>query len=376
MLRVLCAPDSFKGSLTALQVAQAMGRGVVRAGRSIEADVCPVADGGEGTLDAIIPSLDGEIKRATVTGPLGLPVEARYGIAIQAGTAVVEMAEASGLMLVPPSQRDPSRTTSFGTGQLIAAAIDAGCRSIIVCIGGSATNDGAAGMVQALGGRFFDGAGRLIEEPLTGGRLPTIARFQPPPPSELPRILVACDVNNPLCGPDGAAATYGPQKGATPEQVEELDHALAHLASVVGGPIDTPGYGAAGGAGFGLAAMCRAELRRGVDLVLEAVGFADRCTSADLVLTGEGRLDSQSLHGKTCLGVAKMAAEAGVKTIAIVGRADPATAEVFGPGTDGPLAEYHSLAGVYGEDRAMSEPEALISELAEQAARRRLEAGE
>lgn len=365
--RVICAPDSFKGTLTAADAAKAMRHGVLQAEPSIETDLCPIADGGEGTLDALIPALDGQILELEVIGPLGEQVTARYGVAREVGTGVVELAEASGLTLVPPHLRDPMRTTTYGTGQLVAAARDAGCEKIIVCIGGSATNDGGAGIVQAMGGRFYDQAGRLIEEPLAGGMLERIARFQPP--ENLPQILVACDVNNPLCGVKGAAATYGPQKGATPRQVRQLDRALAHLASIVGGDPDTPGYGAAGGTGFGLAVMCNAELKPGIDLVLEAVRFHERCAEADLVITGEGSLDAQSLHGKACFGVAKAAQLAGLPTFALVGRLQPGAEELFGPGSGGPFSGYLSLLDRYGEERAMTSPQSLLGELAEEIVR-------
>ena len=370
-LRVLCAPDSFKGTLSAAEVAWAMRQGVLRAGPSMEVDICPIADGGEGTLDALMPALRGQILQLDVTGPLGEIVTARYGVAAEARTGVVELAEASGLPLVPPAMRDPTRTTTYGTGQLVAAARDAGCDKIIVCIGGSATNDGlgdgGAGIVQALGGRFYDADGQLIEKPLTGGLLERIARFEPP--ENLPQLLVACDVDNPLCGPKGAAATYGPQKGATPQQVEKLDRALAHLASIVGGDLDTPGYGAAGGAGFGLAVMCAAALRPGIDLVLEAVHFHQRCADADLVLTGEGRLDAQSLRGKACMGVAKAAEAAGLQTFAIVGRLGPGAEESFGSSAGGPFSGYLSLIDRYGEELAMHKPAPLLGELAEEIVR-------
>ncbi|MDY7108531.1 MAG: glycerate kinase, partial [Planctomycetota bacterium] len=314
-MRVLCAPDKFKGTLDAAEAAAAMAAGAARGGPVADpvlTDRCPVADGGEGTLEALIAALEGGIRTVEAVGPLGEPVAARYGLSGDGGTGVVEFAAASGLVLVPDSKRDPTRTTSFGTGQLIAAAAEAGCRTVIAGIGGSATCDGAAGLAQALGARFYDASGRLIEEPLTGGRLAEIARFERPPPERLPAIRVACDVSNPLLGPNGAAAVYGPQKGATRKQVEQLDEALSHLAAIVGGDVQTAGYGASGGAGFGLAMMCGATLEPGIELILQAVGFEKRCRAADLVLTGEGRLDGQSLQGKACMGVASAADRLGV----------------------------------------------------------------
>lgn len=359
-MKIVCAPDSFKETLSAREVALAMQRGIHLADPAIQVDLCPVGDGGEGTMEALIAAMDGSIHHAQITGPLGETVHARFGIVSEKSLGIVELAEASGLALVPKHQRDPTRTTTFGTGELIRLAVARGATSVIVCIGGSATVDGGAGIAQALGARFFDEHGTLMSEPMTGRLLRRIARFEPP--KDLPAIRVACDVTNPLCGPAGAAAVYGPQKGATPQQVRELDVNLAHLAAIVGGNPNMPGAGAAGGAGFGLVTMCHAKLERGIDLVLDAIGFAQRCRDADLVLTGEGRLDRQSLHGKATLGVALAAARLDVPTIAIVG----STAE----GADdcltshgGPLRRFISLADQYGLELALSEPARLIEQV-------------
>lgn len=369
-MRILCAPDKFKGTISAAEAAKAMARGAGRiqtpAG-PVLTDCCPVADGGEGTLEALIAALGGEIRQARVIGPLGEAVDAPWGISRDGATGVVEFAAASGLVLVPAQRRDPTRTTSYGTGQLIAAAAEAGCRTIIIGIGGSATCDGAAGLAQALGARFHDDSGRLIEEPLSGGRLMEIVRFEPP--ENLPAIRIACDVNNPLLGPDGAAAVYGPQKGATPRQVEQLDQALAHLASIVGGEPQTPRFGASGGAGFGLAMMCGATLEAGIELILEAVGFQERCRAADLVLTGEGRLDGQSMHGKACMGVATVAGKLGVPSIAIVGSTGPGAERCLAPSAGGMLGQYMTLEGRYGRERALHETAALIEEMTANAIR-------
>jgi glycerate kinase len=370
-MKVLCAPDKFKGTVSATEAAAAMARGAERAetpAGSLIIDCCPVADGGEGTLEALIAALGGEIRWARVVGPLGAEVEAPYGVSGDGMTGVVEFAAASGLVLAPLDQRDPTRTTSFGTGQLIAAAAEAGCRTIIVGIGGSATCDGGAGLAQALGARFYDEAGRLIEEPLSGGRLRETARFEPP--GTLPAIRVACDVSNPLLGPNGAAAVYGPQKGATPQQVRQLDQALTHLAGIVGGEVQTSGFGASGGAGFGLAMMCGARLEPGIDLILQAVRFEERCRDADLVLTGEGRLDGQSLQGKACMGVARAAAALGVPAVAIVGSTGPGADQCTDPAVGGTLTRYISLAERSGSDRALSEAAALIEETSMETIRR------
>ncbi len=360
--RIICAPDSFKGSLSAVAAAAAMAEGIARAEPAVVCDQCPVADGGEGTLDALVRAMGGRLERARVLGPLGVPVEARFGIAPDGRTAVVELAEASGLAMIPPSRRDPTATTTFGTGQLIGCAFERGCETVIVGIGGSGTIDGGTGLAQALGARFFDRKGNELEAPLTGGRLADIARYDRPRGG--PRIRVAVDVTNPLCGPEGAAAVYGPQKGATAEQVERLDSGLAHLASL--GSLDprTPGAGAAGGAGFGLVEFCGARLERGIDLVLEAVDFAARCRDARLVLTGEGCLDAQSLAGKATLGVAASASRLGVPTIAIVGRTGPGVEACLDPAQGGSLASYVSLADRFGADRAMREAADLVAQVA------------
>ncbi len=351
--KVLCAPDSFKESLSAHRAAEAMAAGVRQAAGATKCDLCPIADGGEGSLEVLSDALGGTLHRMTVTGPLAEPVEARYAIA--GTTGVVELAEASGLGLVVPERRDPTRTTTFGTGQLIAAAAARGCETVIVCIGGSATVDGGAGIAQALGGVFIDRDGRAIDTPMTGDGLGDITGYHAPT-AALPRLRVACDVTNPLFGAEGAACRYGPQKGATPRQVETLDARLARLAELLGGDPDRAGAGAAGGAGWGLAAMLGAELERGVDVVLDAVNFARRCAAADLVLTGEGRLDAQSRRGKACFGVAEAAAAIGVPVVAIVGQA------TAGSSFEDLFTEVISLSDRYGRDHARDRPEQVIAE--------------
>lgn len=359
---VLCAPDSFKESLTAARAAEAMAAGVLQADRGLGCDRCPVADGGEGTLEILTGALGGRLHRRLVSGPLGEPVEASFGISADGATGIVELAEASGLALVAPGRRDPAHATTRGTGELIAAAAARGCSTVIVCLGGSATVDGGAAIAQALGGRFFDSGGGEIDEPMTGSLLMAVARYEPP--AAAPRIRAAFDVTNPLFGPDGAAAVYGPQKGATPGQVRALDKALRHLASVCGGGADAraPGAGAAGGAGFGLAALLGATLHCGIDLVLEAVEFERRCAETDLVLTGEGCLDDQSIDGKAAVGVARAASALGVPTIAVVGQDRHGTDPRF----DTLFARIESLSDRYGIERAMTEPEACLTETAAQ----------
>ncbi len=352
--KVLCAPDSFKESLSAPRAAAAMAAGVRQADASIDCDPCPIADGGEGSLEVLSEALGGTLHRMTVTGPLAEPVGARYGISGDESVGLVELAEASGLGLVPPACRDPARTTSFGTGELIAAAAARGCKTVIVCIGGSATIDGGAGIAQALGGVFVDRNGRVIDTPMTGGRLGDVAGYHAPA-TAAPRLRVACDVTNPLLGADGAACCYGPQKGATPGQVAALDAQLARLVELLGGDPDCAGAGAAGGAGWGLAAMLGAELECGVDVILDAVKFDRRCAAADLVLTGEGRLDAQSRRGKACFGVAEVAAAIGVPVVAIVGSVVP------GAGFGDLFRQVISLSDRYGGDHARRRPEQVIA---------------
>src|SRR5581483_5649664 len=361
-LRVLCAPASFKETLSARAAAQAMAAGVRSLGSEIAVDVCPVADGGEGSLDALIDAMGGRIERAVVTGPLGSPVSARFGLAAGGTIGIVELAETAGLGLVPLHRRDPTRTTTYGTGQLIRRAADLGCARVIVCVGGSATCDGGAGLAQALGAMFLDANGRPVRWPMTGEMLSLVRQVVPP--RGLPAIDVACDVQSPLLGPEGAAALYGPQKGATPDQVRALEHGLANLAGLVDFDSRTPGAGAAGGAAFGLAALCGARLAPGIDLVLDAVGFAARSRRATLVLTGEGRLDRQTLQGKAVAGVAAAARRAGVPTIAIVGGTGAGAADCTDPSKGGYVCRIVSLTERYGEERAVAEAGTLLRQTA------------
>lgn len=359
-MKIVVAPDSFKESMTAAQAAAAIGRGVHAAAPGASIDLCPVADGGEGTVEALVQATGGRFQTTRVIGPLGQPVAARWGLCGDEHTAVIEMAEAAGLHLVPPDQRDPTRTTTFGVGQLITAALDAGARRIILGIGGSATTDGGTGMAQALGVRFQGGA-----SPMTGGALADITaidRSGRDPRLDGVQLVAACDVTNPLIGPRGAAAVYGPQKGATPQQVLTLDAGLAHLASLTAdAEASLPGAGAAGGLGFGLVAFCDARLARGIDLVLDAVDFDARVRDADLVITGEGRLDGQSIQGKTCLGVAQAAARHNVKTIALVGCLGADVEQTLAHG----LTAYHSLVDENTPvERAMREGPKLLEALA------------
>ncbi|MDP9343660.1 MAG: glycerate kinase [Actinomycetota bacterium] len=368
-MRLLVAPDKFRGTATASEVAGAIAEGWRRARSGDEVDQVPLADGGEGTLDALVDALDGRRIAATVTGPVGDPVRAEFGLvdAALGRTAVVEMARASGLQLVPPGRRDPKVTTTFGTGQLILAA----CAqtpppaSLIVCIGGSATNDGGAGMAQALGVRLLDADGRDLGP--GGAALAALDRIDAHGLAGAVRgvrFVVASDVDNPLVGPEGASAVYGPQKGATPEDVAALDAALAHFAEVIRRDLgvdvrDRPGAGAAGGLGAGLMAFLGAEMRPGVDVVMEAVGFADRLARADLVITGEGKLDRQSLRGKVPAGVLSAARRAGKPVAVVCGQAEIRLEGV-------PVV---SLVEAVGAARAFGDTRSALREVAESMAR-------
>ena len=323
-MKLVIAPDSFKESLSARAVAEAIAAGWARVYPDAELLLCPMADGGEGTVDALLSATDGKLQQTRVSGPLGDPVEAHWGLLPNA-QAIIEMAEASGLHRVEPGRRDVLAASSHGTGELIRAALDAGVRHIVLGLGGSATNDGGAGLLAALGVRFLDREGQ--ELPLGGAALARLSQIDLTGlDTRLAQVevMVAADVDNPLCGPRGASAVFGPQKGASPEQVVQLDEALAHYADVMAATLgedlrDLPGVGAAGGLGFAARAVLRAGFRPGVELVAELSGLAQAVQGADLVITGEGRLDGQSLHGKTPVGVARIARAAGVPVIALAG---------------------------------------------------------
>jgi glycerate kinase len=339
-MRVLIAPDSFKGSLTALAAAQAMERGVREVFPQAEIFKVPIADGGEGTVEALVAATSGAIRRTWVHGPLQTPVEAFWGILGDGQTAVIEMASASGLPLVPRDKRDPRLTSTYGTGELIKAALDAGLTRLIIGIGGSATNDGGTGMAQALGVRFLDAEG--LELPPGGGALAQLAQIDLTnldPRLATADLLVACDVDNPLTGPRGASAIYGPQKGATPDMVPVLDAALARFAEVAtqatGRDVATlPGAGAAGGLGAGLLFFTPARLSPGVKIVLEATGFGELARTADLVITGEGCTDAQTAMGKAPVGVAAMAKTWGVPVLCLSGGLGIGAEDVLALGID------------------------------------------
>lgn len=324
-MRLVIAPDSFKDCLSAIEVADAMALGASKVDHAVETNLVPMVDGGQGTLDAILRSTGGVRRSVEVVGPLGKPVTAQFGLIDDGRTAVFEMASASGLELVPPAERDARVTTTYGTGQLLVAAIEAGAQRVLIGIGGSATNDGGAGLAEALGFRLLDRLGRPI--PRGGGFLDQLDRIDPTnrrPELDRVQIDVACDVTNPLTGPSGASAVYGPQKGATPEIVPLLDRNLAHLAAVIRRDLlvdveSLPGGGAAGGLGAGLVAFAAGKLRRGVELVIDAVRLREKLEHADLCMTGEGAIDFQSAFGKTAFGVASLCKLMGVPCVAMAG---------------------------------------------------------
>lgn len=324
-MKIVIAPDSYKGSIYAPEVARAMRNGVLRALPDAEVVLVPIADGGDGTLEALVATSNGESRTAEVTGPMGEPVQASWGALGDNRTAVIEMARTSGLALVPTIKQNPLVATTFGLGEMIKLVLESGYRSFILGIGGSATNDAGSGMAQALGIRLLDRKGSDL--PFGGGALSELSRIDMEGID--PRICesefsVACDVNNPLTGPEGASAVYGPQKGATPAVVSQLDEALAHFAEIVRRDIgpnisDIPGSGAAGGLGGGMIAFLGGNLRPGTDIVLESVNFEQYLKDANLIITGEGQLDFQTVYSKAPIGVAQRAKEKGIPVIAVAG---------------------------------------------------------
>ena len=368
-MKIICAPDSFKESLTAAEAARAMARGVKSASPHTVVDTCPIADGGEGTVEALVAATLGRTHTTSVAGPLGQWVDAAWGmLGVKRGdptTAVIEMAAAAGLALVPMAQRDPTRTSTFGVGMLIRAALDAGARRIIMGIGGSATNDGGCGMAMALDAGFFDATGRPLSNTTpTGGMLGQIGRIdvdQLDPRIADTQITVACDVTNPLTGPNGASYIYGPQKGGTPAQIKSLDKGMSHLADLFRDQLDKdvatmPGAGASGGLGAGLVAFLGATLRPGIEIVLDAVDFDARVAGCDLCLTGEGRIDGTSLSGKACLGVAQRAQRQGVDTIALVGSIGPDADRTLDAG----LKAYHAIGDGLTQEESIRRAVELI----------------
>jgi glycerate kinase len=327
-LRIVVAPQAFKGSADAYSVATAIADGLREVWPDAVIELLPVADGGEGTVRALVEATKGEYRTTWVRDPLGRSIEARWGLIDRGRTAVIEMAAASGLPLLAPSERDPLRASTFGTGELIKAAAETGARKIVIGIGGSATNDGGAGMLRALGLRFLDSSGAELSE--GGAALTRLAKIEGEVDAAVrgAELVVATDVRNPLCGPEGASAVFGPQKGAAASDVRILDEALAHFADLVRERVgtdlrDAPGAGAAGGVGFALIAVLGASMRPGAELVLDAARFDERIRATALCVTGEGRLDGQSLYGKASITVARRATAMGVRVAAVVGALGP-----------------------------------------------------
>ncbi|MDM5225394.1 glycerate kinase [Cytobacillus sp. NJ13] len=324
-MKIVIAPDSFKESLSALEAANAIERGFKFIFHEADYKKMPMADGGEGTVQSLVDATEGTIIERTVTGPLGEPVKAFFGLMGDGKTAVIEMAAASGLHLVPSEKRNPLITSTWGTGELIAAAMDSGVQHIIIGIGGSATNDAGAGMIQALGGKLLNKTGSDIGP--GGGSLAQLAAIDLSGLDSRLRDVhfeVACDVDNPLTGTRGASAIFGPQKGATPEMVELLDQNLGHFADVIENALGKQfrhieGAGAAGGIGGSLLAILNADLKKGIEIVLHAVDFENEVKDADLVITGEGKIDSQTIYGKTPIGVARAAKKHGIPVIGLAG---------------------------------------------------------
>ena len=371
-MKIVVAPDSFKGSVTALQAATAIEQGLRRVFPNAEIDKIPMADGGEGTVQSLVDATGGQIQTQRVIGPLGDEVDAEFGILADGETAVIEMAAASGLTLVPPNKRNPLHTTTYGTGQLILAALEVGCRRLIIGIGGSATNDGGAGMAEALGVQFLNADGKPIKH--GGGALCELTSIDTtgihPKIADI-ETVVACDVNNPLTGPDGASHVYGPQKGATPEMIETLDAHLSHYDKVLTQTFgqsfnDIPGAGAAGGLGAGLMAFLNAELKLGVDIMIDTVKLKDRMKGVSLVITGEGQLDFQTAFGKTPIGVAKVAKVDNIPVIAIAGGIGEGAEAVYKAGIDAMLGIVQAPISL---DDAIEDAPQLIADTAEQAAR-------
>lgn len=370
--KIAVAPDSFKGSMTAMEAAVHIENGLKKALLDISVRKIPMADGGEGTVSAIVESTGGRFVQRHVKDPLGRKIKAQFGVTGDGRTAVIEMAAASGLALLKPRERDPMVTSTYGTGELMKSALALGVKHILVGIGGSATNDGGTGMARALGMKFLDSQGRPLPE--GGAALKDLACIDA---AKLDRRLrnvrveVACDVDNPLVGPNGAAHVYGPQKGASPRNVKKLDAALRHLAAVIEADmgkdiVDVPGAGAAGGLGAGLMAFAGGELRPGIDIVIDSVGLRRRMKGCDLVIAGEGRMDGQTVFGKTPSGVARVGAELGIPVIAISGCVGPDIDRLHSIGI---LACFSALQEPVEETELPARGPAMLEHCAEQVAR-------
>ncbi|WMD18479.1 glycerate kinase [Achromobacter seleniivolatilans] len=365
-MKIVIAPDSFKESVSAPDAAAAIARGVKAACPGAHTVCVPMADGGEGTVEAVLAATGGKERQLTVNDALGHKVDAIWGL-LEDGTAVIEMAAAAGLELISPSKRDPMRASSHGVGELILAAVNSGATRIILGLGGSATNDGGAGMLTALGVRLLDADGRSL--PPGGGALDALASIDTrglDPRLANIRIDIASDVDNPLCGPEGASHVFGPQKGASPEQVLALDQMLGHFADICAQHLgadhrNEPGAGAAGGLGFAAKAFLQAHFRPGVDIVAELGGLAAAIEGATLVFTGEGRIDAQTLRGKTPAGVARIAQRAGVPVVALAGSLGPGYEALHACGIS---AAFSLAPGPITLQQALTDAERLLSDRA------------
>lgn len=362
-MKIVISIDSLKGSLTSIEAANAIKKGILSVDNKSDVVIMPLADGGEGTVEALVQGMSGEEKVISVTGPINEKVNATYGILKETNTAIIEMAQASGLPLVPAELRNPLNTTTYGVGEIIKEAIEKGCRNFIVGIGGSATNDCGVGMLQALGFEFYDENDNLVG--LGGKVLNQIKRIKTDNKlKELDQcnFKIACDVNNPLYGEKGAAYIYGPQKGATEEIVKELDKGLKNFAEVVKKDLGKDiahieGAGAAGGLGFGFLGFLNSKLESGIKIILDEIKLEEVVKDADIVITGEGRLDNQTAMGKAPIGVAKLAKKHGAKVIAIAGCTTPDAVKCNEEGIDA----YFSIV-----NKAMTIDEAMKKENATQ----------
>ena len=370
-MKIVAAPDSFKECMTAKEAAEAIARGMRRVLPDAEYALVPMADGGEGTTQSLVDATGGRLERRRVQGPLEEETHAVFGVLGGGETAVIEMAEASGLALTMWSGRDPMRASTYGTGELIRAALELGVRKLIVGIGGSATNDGGAGMAQALGARLLDAEGQEI--PRGGGFLNRLDRIDiSDMDARLKNVetVAACDVDNPLTGPRGASAVYGPQKGASSEQVKQLDANLARYAEIMErdlgvNPSETPGAGAAGGLGAGLLVFLGAQLTPGIEIVLETTRFDETLKGASLVITGEGQINAQTKRGKTPMGVAQAAKKRGLPVFALAGSVEAKRRELAEIGID---AAFSIVPGPMSMDAAIKRGEALLADAAERLA--------
>jgi len=367
-VKIVIAPQGFKGNLNSRQVGLAIENGIKRVLPGAETIVKPMADGGEGTAQTLVEATGGRLITTEATGPLSKPVSAQWGLLGDKATAVIETAAASGLTLVPTEQLNPLSTTTYGTGELILAALDHGCRELIIGIGGSATNDGGAGMAQALGVQLLDSRGMAV--PFGGAALAElehvdVSRLDPRLANC--KVLLACDVTNPLCGIEGASAVYGPQKGATPEMVSHLNAALSHYADVIYRDLgvdfrNDSGAGAAGGLGMGLMVFLKAEVMSGIGMVIRSTGLTKELEDADLVFTAEGRIDSQTVRGKTPVGIARKAKEFGLPVIALAGEVADGYQAVYQQGID---AVFSITPGPISLDQSLAQAEKLVANVAE-----------